>query len=478
MKSPNYLQKSHPWRLRLQERRTLLLMGDLIIAIISLVLALYFWGIADRFPGWSLEFIQRRVPGWFFLFPIFWLILLVELYDVHRAGNWRATISGVATATLIGFGLYLLLYFSYLDPPKSLLPRRGVAGFFIAAPLLTLIWRLFYIRIFTDPQFMRRVLLIGGGKAGETMLKIINDLWPPPFYVAGIIDDNVAKVGTTIENQQVLGTSESLLELIEHHNVSDLIVAISGEMKSGMFQAMLEAQERGVEIIRMPKAYEDMLGRVPIRLLEADWILRSFVDEHHVSGFYEMVKRIIDIIGGLVGVLLLILIMPFVAVAIWLDDGLPIFYTQSRTGKGSLLFDMIKLRTMRRDAEAAGVPQWAREDDARATRVGRFLRKSHLDELPQFINVVRGEMSLVGPRSERPELMGVFQQSVPFYRARLLVKPGITGWAQINFGYASDIEETTIKLEYDLYYIKHRGLLLDLIIMLRTPATVFGFRGR
>ncbi|HEY5670298.1 MAG TPA: sugar transferase, partial [Anaerolineales bacterium] len=193
---------------------------------------------------------------------------------------------------------------------------------------------------------------------------------------------------------------------------------------------------------------------------------------------YEMVKRIIDIIGGLVGVLLLILIMPFVAVAIWLDDGLPIFYTQSRTGKGSLLFDMIKLRTMRRDAEAAGVPQWAREDDARATRVGRLLRKSHLDELPQFINVLRGEMSLVGPRSERPELMGVFQQSVPFYRARLLVKPGITGWAQVNFGYASDIEETTIKLEYDLYYIKHRGLLLDLIIMLRTPATVFGFRGR
>ncbi|HEY5671013.1 MAG TPA: sugar transferase, partial [Anaerolineales bacterium] len=320
------------------------------------MLALYFWGIADRFPGWSLEFIQRRVPGWFFLFPIFWLILLVELYDVHRAGNWRATISGVATATLIGFGLYLLLYFSYLDPPKSLLPRRGVAGFFIAAPLLTLIWRLFYIRIFTDPQFMRRVLLIGGGKAGQTMLQIINDLWPPPFYVAGIIDDNVAKVGTTIENQQVLGTSESLLELIEHHNVSDLIVAISGEMKSGMFQAMLEAQERGVEIIRMPKAYEDMLGRVPIRLLEADWILRSFVDEHRVSGFYEMVKRIIDIIGGLVGVVMLILLMPFAAVAIWLDDGLPIFYTQFRAGKGSQPYKILKLRTMRRDAEAAGVP--------------------------------------------------------------------------------------------------------------------------
>ena len=478
MNGSESLRRSHSWRLRLQERRTLLLIGDLIIATISLVLALYFWGIADRFPGWSIEFIQRRVPAWFFLFPIFWLILLVELYDVHRAGNWRATISGVATATLFGFGLYLLLYFSYLDPPKSLLPRRGVAGFFITAPLLTLIWRLFYIRIFTDPQFMRRVLMIGGGKAGQTMLQIINNLRPHPFYVVGIVDDNVWKVGTTIENQPVLGTSESLLELIQTHNVSDLIVAITGEMKSAMFQALLDAQERGVEIIRMPRAYEDMLGQVPIRLLEADWILRSFVDEHRVSGFYEMVKRLVDIIGGLVGVILLILIMPFTALAISLNDGLPIFYTQHRVGKGSQPYRIIKLRTMRRDAEAEGMPQWAKEDDARATLVGRFLRKSHMDELPQFINVLRGEMSLVGPRAERPELMGDFQKSVPFYRARLLVKPGITGWAQVNFGYASNIEETTIKLAYDLYYIKHRSLLLDLIIMLRTPATVFGFRGR
>jgi lipopolysaccharide/colanic/teichoic acid biosynthesis glycosyltransferase len=130
------------------------------------------------------------------------------------------------------------------------------------------------------------------------------------------------------------------------------------------------------------------------------------------------------------------------------------------------------------DAEADGQPKWAKEVDERATRVGRFLRKSHLDELPQFINVLRGEMSLVGPRAERPELVTMFQKHVPFYRARLLVKPGITGWAQVNFGYASTIDETITKLEYDLYYIKHRGLLLDSLILLRTPPMVLGFRGR
>jgi len=372
----------------------------------------------------------------------------------------------------------MVLYFYYVDPPKSLLPRRGVAGFFIAVPLLTLAWRLFYIRIFTDPQFMRRVLVIGGGKAGQAILQVANDLWPPPFYVVGVVDDDPDKAGCSIENHPVLGSSENLLELIETYNVSDLLVAISGEMKPRMFQALLQAQELGVEIVRMPKVYEELLGRVPIRFLEADWILRSFVDESRVSGFYELAKRLLDIIGGAVGVCLLLLLLPFITIAIVLDDGFPLFYTQTRAGKGAQPYKIIKLRTMRRDAEADGKPQWAKEDDARATRVGRFLRKTHLDELPQFINVLRGEMSLVGPRAERPELMEFFEKHVPFYRARLLVKPGITGWAQVNFGYASTVEETVVKLEYDLYYIKHRNLILDLVVLLRTPATVFGFRGR
>jgi lipopolysaccharide/colanic/teichoic acid biosynthesis glycosyltransferase len=133
---------------------------------------------------------------------------------------------------------------------------------------------------------------------------------------------------------------------------------------------------------------------------------------------------------------------------------------------------------MRQDAEADGQPQWATENDERATRVGRILRKTHLDELPQFFNVLRGEMSLVGPRAERPELVDYFQEYVPFYRARLLIKPGITGWAQINYGYAVTIDDTATKLEYDLYYIKNRNIMLDILIVLRTIASVFGFRGR
>jgi lipopolysaccharide/colanic/teichoic acid biosynthesis glycosyltransferase len=217
---------------------------------------------------------------------------------------------------------------------------------------------------------------------------------------------------------------------------------------------------------------------LPIRYLEADWILRSFVDQARTNFFYEIGKRLLDIIGSLAGMSLFLAFLPFVSLAIVLDSGFPIFYSQTRAGRGAIPYQIIKFRTMGQNAEPDGQPQWAEENDRRATRVGKILRKTHLDELPQFVNVLRGEMSLVGPRAERPELVAWFQNHVPFYRARLLVKPGITGWAQVNYGYASTIDETITKLEYDLYYIKHRNLILDLVIMLRTPATVFGFQGR
>jgi exopolysaccharide biosynthesis polyprenyl glycosylphosphotransferase len=478
MSGPSRVHKSKRWRLHTRERRTLLVLGDFLMAVIAILVALYFWALAENFLDFSIEFLLERPPVWYYLLPFFWVVLLVELYDIHRAGNWGDTVRGVAMATLIGLGFYLLLFFYFTDPPNSLLPRRGVAGFFIAAPVLTLIWRFLYIRIFTAPAFNRRVLLVGGGKAGETLLQVIDDLWPPPFYLVGIIDDDPQKIGTQIEGHEVLGDSSELLEIVEVEDVSDIIVAISGEMLGSTFQKLLDAQEKGIEISRMPSVYEELLGRVPIRLLEADWILRSFVDQSRASEFYELGKRTLDIIGGFLGVVLLLLTLPFISIGILLDSGRPVFYTQTRAGRGAQDYKILKFRTMVQDAEADGIPQWASEDDERATSFGRILRRTHLDELPQFVNVLRGEMSLVGPRAERPELVEMFQKHVPFYRARLQVKPGITGWAQVNFGYASTVDETVVKLEFDLYYIKHRNILTDFVILLRTPSTVLGLRGQ
>jgi exopolysaccharide biosynthesis polyprenyl glycosylphosphotransferase len=449
--------------------------GDFLVGVIALLFALYIYGKSD-WLNFSLEFIITRPPAWFFLLPFAWITMLIELYEERRAGSARATFRGIATSALLSLSLYLIFYFFY-STPKSL-PRRGMASFIISATILTLIWRMIYIRIFTAPEFQRRVLLVGAGETGQTILQVSNSLHPRPFTWVGIIDDDPKKIGQEIEGLMTFGGNDRLLEMIASQRITDAVVCISGEMCGEMFQALLDARERGVDIIRFPVAYEDLLGRVPIRHLEADWILRSFVDQSRVSGFFELEKRLLDIIGGLIGVSLFLITYPFIALAIVLDSGFPVFYSQVRSGRGDIPYHILKYRTMRQNAEPDGQPQWAEENDRRATRVGRFLRKTHLDELPQFFNVLRGEMSLVGPRAERPELVTWFQQHVPFYRARLLVKPGITGWAQINCGYASTIDETITKLEYDLYYIKHRNLILDLVILLRTPTTMFTLKGR
>lgn len=461
--------------LRPSEQRAILFVGDVVVTIIAVIIALYYWAYQDLQFDFSVRFVLERVPGWFYLLALGWLILLVDLYDVHRAANLRDTIRGIAVAAIAGFVVYAVIY---LISPKGSLPRQGVGAYLAVAAVLTLSWRLIYIRLYTDPAFMRRVLIIGAGNAGSTLVSAYRKLWPPPFFLVGLIDDDPTKSESAIEGYPIIANSEKLLEVVDDQGVSDLIVAINGEIKGSTFQKLLDAQEKGIEIIRMQTIYEELLGRVPIQHLESDWIIRSFVDETRMHGLYEVGKRLLDIIGSMVGLLIFVVFFPFIAFFTLLDSGFPIFYRQRRLGKGAKPYTIFKIRTMRKDAESDGKAVPASKNDPRITRVGNFLRRARIDELPQFLNVLRGEMSIVGPRSERPELVEMYQKQIPFYRARLLVKPGITGWAQINFGYVSTVEDTIIKLEYDLYYIKHRSLVTDISIILRTIGTVLGFRGR
>ncbi|NPV77245.1 MAG: sugar transferase [Anaerolineae bacterium] len=463
------------WRLRPGERRLILVVGDVLANLLAMMAALYFWAMKDAWLDFSWEFLRERPDPWFYLLPIVWLLLTTELYDVRRAGRLSDTIRGIGIATGVCLSIYLLVFF--LAPPNSL-PRRGFAVYILAVTILTLCWRLVYIRVFTAPLFLRRAVIVGAGRAGSTLAKIIASTWPHPFFVVGFVDDDVKKIGLEIEGFKVLGGSQNLFEIIRDFQVTDIIFAISVKMEPRMFEALIAAEEQGIEITTMPVVYEEVLGRVPIFLLQSDWILRSFFDQAHVSSFYEMAKRLMDIIGGLIGTITLLLLLPFISLAILLDSGWPIFYSQTRLGRSGQSYKIFKFRTMCVDAEKDGVARPAQENDARITRVGKLLRKSHLDEFPQFLNVLRGEMSLVGPRAERPEIVETLQSQVPFYRARLLVRPGITGWAQINFGYANTVAANGIKLEYDLYYIKHRNLMLDLNVIVRTLGAVIGLRGQ
>lgn len=463
------------WGLRPNERLTLLILGDLLAGVFALFFALYFWTTGEEWLDFSWKFLQTRPDPWFYLLPVIWLLLLVEIYDVHRASRWKDTIRGVLLAAVICLGIYLVIYFT--STPKSL-PRRGIAAFIASAILLTLLWRLLYIRIFTAQPFIRRVLLVGAGNSGITLAQMIKTVTPPPFEIVGWVDDDPQKIGTEIMGYKVLGGHKALLQLVDDESISDLVIAISGEMNGAMFQSILDAQEKGISITTMQSVYEELFNRVPIFHLESDWVLRGFGDQARIGGFYELAKRFMDIVGGIVGVIILLLIFPFVSIAILLDTGKPIFYYQKRLGKGGQPYNIIKFRTMVVESEKDGKPRFAQEHDTRVTRVGRFLRKSHLDEIPQFVNVLLGQMSLVGPRPERPGMVQELQKNIPFYRARLLVKPGIGGWAQVNFGYAGTVEDTATKLEYDLYYIRRRNLFLDIIIIIRTLGAAIGLRGQ
>ncbi|MBT3322680.1 MAG: sugar transferase [Anaerolineae bacterium] len=481
------LHSSPPKTFRLGnlEQRVILFLGDLFASVVALSISLYIWREysfrALLATGITLKKAENifsiEIQTWVYFLPFIWLILLIEIYEPRIAANRKKTQRGIIIAAVIGMLGYALL-FTTLRNPTSSLPRVVIGAFLILASLFTWAWRALYIRLYTAQGMVRRVLIVGAGKAGATLASAYEELIPKPFQLIGFTDDDPDKMGSKIDGFRVLGSNSNLIRIIEQQNISDIVVAITGAMMGSTFQTILDIQESGILVTRMPTMFEEITGRVPIHHLESDWLIRSFIDETRVSAFYELGKRMVDFVGSIIGILIFLFTFPLIALAVIIETGAPIFYGQERLGKGGKAFTLYKFRTMFQDAEADGVARLAQENDPRITRVGNFLRKTRLDEFPQFFNVLRGEMSLVGPRAEREELVKGFQKEIPFYRARLLVKPGISGWAQITSGYASSIFGTSLKLEYDLYYIKHRTVAMDITILLRTFSTVFGFKGR
>ena len=463
------------FRFERREQTLLLVLGDFIAALLALGIALLTWARGDTWLGLSVAFLRERIPAWFYFLPLLWMVLMADSYDIRKAGNLKSTLRSLGVSLIGCAAIYLVVYFA--SKPNSL-PRFGVAIFLVLAVLITFFWRLLYVRLFTTASKQKRALIIGAGRAGLALAQIVAEQDPPPFTLVGLIDDDPAKKGTLIENFPVLGNHRDMRGIIETHHITDIILAISNVMSPGMFQTILTSQEKGMNLATMQDTYESLTNRVPISLLESDWIIRSFIDRKPTSGLYRISKRLMDLFFGLIGMAVLGVLFPFLALLIRLDSKGPIIFKQIRLGRGGVPYTILKFRTMKDNMDMEKEALVTSTNDPRVTRVGRYMRKTHLDELPQIINVLRGEMSFVGPRSEREELVCIFQREVPFYRARMLVKPGITGWAQIHQDYAETVAETAIKLEYDLYYIENASILMDISIIMRTITNVLGFKGR
>ncbi|HRV91618.1 MAG TPA: sugar transferase [Anaerolineae bacterium] len=456
------------------EHKSILLTVDGVLVLLALLIGLWFG--AQR-SNWlfSLDLVLSY-SIWFVGITAIYIVLATvnNAYHPKVASDPVASFVAISKTVLQIFAIYLLIY--ALLPPWSL-PRHFIGFFALISPFLLVGWRLLYSWAFKMTVFQQKAIIVGAGWAGKTIAKILNDHAPSQFQLVGFVDDDPTKQHTKVEGALVLGSVDALPGLVQAHGVTDVVLAITRDVPGHALSSLINCYERNVRISTMAELYEWLTDRVPVEHIGDNWFVVLPLSNRNQTLAYRVTKRMMDIVISAVGLLLFAPLFPVLALLIKIDSSGPIFYRQKRVGRGGYVFELIKLRSMVVDAEKDGVAKWADFDDPRVTKVGRFLRQTRLDEVPQLFNVLRGEMSLIGPRPERPEFVQELEQEIPFYRTRLSVKPGLTGWAQVNYDYGRSAVDALEKLRYDLYYIKHQSIHLDVIILLKTIGTVLMLRG-
>ncbi|MBK8021347.1 MAG: sugar transferase [Chloroflexi bacterium] len=462
-------------QLPISERRLLLALGDLAAVLISVLIAMRIWTGVSGDP-FDASFILPR-SGWFIILSAIWLLLASanDFFDLKIAASRPRTFQRLILITLQTWVVYVLVFFL---APIGALPRLFVLYYGAASLILIGLWRFnrpFLVGWVSD---RRRTMIVGADPSAELIVKTIRAEAQGEYDLYGVIGDN-SQVGTRIAEVPVLGTGADLMNFVRRDRISLLIVTETSRLDNESFQGVMDAYEAGISVVPMALEYERITGRVPIRHISADWAV-VFLSIKNADGLldpYPPIKRLLDMLLALFGMTIFVLLFPLIALILYVDSPGPIFYLQQRIGRHGRPFTVYKLRSMVPDAEAVTGAVFSQKGDSRVTRFGRLMRKSRLDEVPQLINVLRGDMSIVGPRPERPEHVARLTEQIPFYRTRLVVRPGLTGWAQVRYDYGSNDVDAMVKLQYDLYYIRHQSLLLDVNIMLRTIRKIVSLSG-
>ncbi|HJV26846.1 MAG TPA: TIGR03013 family XrtA/PEP-CTERM system glycosyltransferase [Aromatoleum sp.] len=408
-------------------------------------------------------------------FTIFMIFLNSALgfYRVTPVGlSGRAVVARLAVSLLVSiplaWGVFSILPWDYFA-------SEALQFSVVLLVVVVLLMRGVVSRHESRSVFAPRVLVIGTGpeavevqrslgSSGRSGMEIVG------FYAPGGEDCRVVSAGRVIENGM------GLLEAVRDARVNDIIVAVR-ERRGGVLpiRELLDCKLRGVRVMDLSSFFERVQGKVRIDSLKASWLI--YGDGFRQSPMRTFTKRCFDLAAAFLLLLPALPIMAVTSILILLEDGGPVFYRQERVGRAGRIFRVVKFRSMRRDAESDGKPRWATSHDDRVTRVGRILRRLRIDELPQLFNVISGEMSLVGPRPERPYFVDQLSHQVPFYAVRHSVKPGVTGWAQVRYQYGASIDEAIEKLQYDLYYVKNHTLVLDTLVLFETVRVVLTGEG-
>lgn len=436
------------------KKQSFLVLGDILLIILSFYLTLYvrfseFVNALDRYTAATVIIV------FFYLISLY----IFGLYEFSH--SFKSTY--FITRFIIAIGLASLLIAGVFYSLPWWKAGRGlllINMFFVS--IFVYIWRLLCQSIFKAYLKPKRIIIVGAGHAGRYISEVLKN--NHNYTICGFLDDDVEKHKINIGNYPVLGNCKMMSKIVEKYNIENVVVAITHEKHADLLRELLNIKLRGIEIYDMPTFYEEVSGKIPVSHLREGWVVyATFQGMKH--NLYIPVKRSLDIFLSL---LMLILLLPFIAVIamlIKIDSRGKVLYKQKRVGFNNNVYTIIKFRSMVSDAETNGAV-WAKEDDHRITRFGRFMRKFRIDEIPQLWNVLVGEMSFVGPRPERPELMEGL--TLPFYALRHVVKPGITGWAQVNYRYGASKEDALEKLKYDIFYLKNLSFILDLQIILKT----------
>lgn len=454
----------------------------LAVIEITLLFAVMYGAAVIRFHL-SVSSIERSMgPFWpralLFSGALFACQLSLGLHSARQrarsAGIFVRILASVAAGTAIfGVCLYLL--------PALWIDRGVVALAASGAVVVALLLHVALGRLIDERVFKVRVLVYGTGRSAEAISGLRRRADRRGFTVVGYVRppgdalELLMNQRPTFASEAVFDGRVGLLELCQRHDVDEIVVAIDDRRRAFPIRELLECRLAGVDVTELLTFLERESGRVRIDVLNPSWII--FGEGFRRGSLRQLTARTLDLIAGTVIIVLSIPAMLATLVAIKVEEGLraPVLYRQERVGVGGRIFSLMKFRSMRVDAEASGEARWAQANDPRVTRVGAIIRKLRIDELPQLLNVLRGHMSLVGPRPERPEFVASLAEKIPYYVERHCVKPGITGWAQLCYPYGSSEQDALEKLQYDLYYIKNNSLLLDLSILVQTAeVAIFG----
>lgn len=454
----------------ISERKILLRIFD----VISILLVLYLLSNSFHFDYFS---ITKENWTWVLVLVLYVSIFatVFELYDLQKSSKIEKIAGGIVFTVSTTVLFYLLTPFFTPVLPDN---RLQIVFFYFAILIALFLWRFAYITFIVSPRFYKKVLIIGETSNIETIIEAFKSS-DPNYKIVGFVNCEKDKLSAVKFNAIKEYAPRHIRDVIEKENLSEIVIASysSENITSEIYYTLIKLLEEGFPINEYTQVYEDLTQRIPVQFVGKDFYKYFPFSRNNQNKLYLFFHRLFDVLISFSGVLIGLVFLPFILLGNFLGNRGPLFYSQERVGKNGHLFKILKFRTMIKNAEKSGA-MWAKKGDVRITPFGKFLRHSRLDEIPQFINILKGDMSLIGPRPERPFFVRELSGMLPFYETRHIVKPGLTGWAQVKTRYAASIDDSLLKLQYDLYYIKHRGFFLDMNILIKTMSTVIFFRGQ